>query len=354
MLFVSGMAASSYHRFDDVVRAPLLRCLPELVEELGGDADALLAQAGIDRRALAPGEMRATYRQTIDLVERAAATVGCLDFGMRLAARQGAIFGPLGDVMMFSNTFGDALDYVCSNTQAHSLAARIWHERVEDDSGVFFGHEILVDGLLGREQIIEQLMLLAHLFAMELTGGRARVRAAYFRHRPLSPLSTYRRYFGCEVHFAQNADGVLYFDADLARPVVSADREAYQAAIAFIEAHLMAARAPLHARVRGAVMQFLWSGQSDNARVAAELKIHPRTLHRRLRAEGTSFQQVKDEARRDLVLYYLARTDLDVSAISEKLGFAEQSVLTRRCRKWFGAPPSVVRQNHAGRPAAAP
>lgn len=348
------MAASSFYRFD-VVHAPLLRHFREVVTELGGDAESLLEGSGIDGQALDRGETMTTYRQIMAVLERAAERLPCREFGMRLAARQGgAVSGPLGKVMMNSRTFGDALNYVCSHAHGHSLAARIWQERTPGYAGAFFGHEILVDGRLGRDQMIEQLMLLAQLFAQDLTGGRARVRVVQFRHRPLSPLATYRRYFGCKVLFEQDADGVFYADADLARPVVAADHEAYRAAVAYLDTHHTVVRAPLHALVRGAVMQFLWRGQSDNARVAAELKIHPRTLHRRLRAEGTSFQQVKDEVRRDVVLYYLARTDLEVAEISEKLGFAEQSVLARRCRRWFGAPPSVVRQNHAGENCTAP
>ena len=77
--------------------------------------------------------------------------------------------------------------------------------------------------------------------------------------------------------------------------------------------------------------------------VAAELHLHPRTLHRRLRAEGKSCHQIKDEVRRDLALRYLQRTDLDLMDIAERLGYSEHSVLTRSCLRWFSAPPSKVR-----------
>lgn len=345
MLFHSRMNAAS-DSFD-IVHARLLQFLPELVEELGGEPDTLLRDAGIDPRSLREGKTEATYRQMIQVIERAAAELHCPDFGLRLAVRQGgAMFGPLGQVMKNSRTFGEALAYVGTHAYAHSLAVRIWQQRPPGGTGLFSGHDILIDGLPDRSQAIEQIMLVGHLFAMEITGGRARVRKVHFRHQPLSPLGAYRRYFGCEVRFGRNEDGVYYSDADLAAPIFRPDPEAYQTAIQYIDAHFAEARAPTHALVRGAVMQLLWPGESDNARVASELGLHPRTLHRRLGAEGTSFQQVKDEVRRDLLLYYLRQTDLDFSAISEKLGFAEQSVLTRRCRRWFSATPTQVRQQH--------
>lgn len=330
----------SPHTFD-VVHARLLRFLPELVEELGGDAEALLRGAGIDLTT------EATYRQMIQVIEQAAEVLRCPDFGMRLAVRQGGgMFGPLGQVMKNSRTFGEALAYVGSHAYAHSLAARIWQKRLPGEEGVFSGHDILIEGVPGRSQAIEQIMLVGHLFAMEMTGGHARVRKVHFRHQPISSPRVYRQYFGCEVRFGQNEDGVFYADRDLACPIAAPDPAEYDTAIQFIDAHFTQARPPVHALVRGAVMQLLWTGESSNTRVASELGLHPRTLHRRLGTEGTSFQQVKDEVRRDVLLYYLQQTELDFATISEKLGFAEQSVLTRRCNRWFAAPPTKVRQRH--------
>lgn len=342
MFFLPGMTATD--RFD-VIHARLLRFFPELVEELGGDADALLGAAGIERAAIGEAKSQITYRQLFTLIDRAAEGLRCTDFGMRLAVRQGGgIFGPLGQVMKHSRTFGEALAYVGTHAFAHSLAARIWQKRLPGEGGTFSSHDILVEGLSHRGQAIEQILLVGHLSAMELTGGQARVRRVHFRHQPLSPPRTYRRYFDCEVRFGQNEDGVLYSDRDLAAPIVAPDPEAYQTAIAFIEAHFALQRPPIHAQVRGLIMQSLWTGECSNAQVAADLNLHPRTLHRRLGEEGTSFQQVKDEVRRDVLRYYLGETDLDLSTISEKLGFAEQSVLTRRCRRWFAATPTQVRQ----------
>jgi AraC-like DNA-binding protein len=101
---------------------------------------------------------------------------------------------------------------------------------------------------------------------------------------------------------------------------------------------------PLHAQVRGLVMQHVGTERCTNDGVAAELHLHPRTLHRKLRAEGTSFQKIKDEVRRDVMLYYLQQTRLDFTRLSERLGFAEQSVLTRSCNRWFGTSPTRLRE----------
>ncbi|MFD2136446.1 helix-turn-helix domain-containing protein [Novosphingobium resinovorum] len=76
---------------------------------------------------------------------------------------------------------------------------------------------------------------------------------------------------------------------------------------------------------------------------AHALNIHHRTLRRRLKDEGTTFQDVKDDLHRDLSLYYLRKTRLDFRGISEKLAFAEKAVFSRSCRRWSGQSPSQLR-----------
>jgi AraC-like DNA-binding protein len=295
---------------------------------------------------LAAGRFRLTYRQLANLLELAAVELQCPDFGMRLARRQSECdeLGPLGTVMNSSKTFGGALNYVCDHNYAHSLAARVWLQRLSPDGSVFVGHDILLDGLPNKSQVMEQVLLTGHLTAQRMTGGRARVRRIHFRHRPVSSLGTYRRHFGCEVRFDQNEDGVVYSAEDLAQPIVDPDEQAFQAMVAFIDSQFTDHKPPMHAEVRGVVMRLLGTGDCSNERVAQALNVHLRTLHRRLSREETSFQRVKDEVRRDVMLYYLQQTDLDFARISEKLGFSEQSVMTRRCNHWFAASPTRVRQ----------
>ncbi len=335
----------------DIVHARTLHLFPELVETMGGDASALLDRVGIVAEG---GKPRATYSQMSLLLELAAQELKCPDFGMRLGRIQGGgLFGPLGIVMRNSRTFGEALDYVCTHSYAHSLAARIARNHRPEDGRIFMSHDILLDGIGNRAQLMEQILLVGHLTAMEMTGGHARVWQVHFRHQPVSPMPVYRRNFGCDVRFGQPQDGVVYATASLASPILDPDTEAYRAVTAFIDARFTRHTPPLHAQVRGLVMRFLATDLCTNDRIAGELNLHPRTLHRRLKAEGSAFQKIKDEVRRDLMLYYLQQTAMDFTHISERLGFAEQSVFTRSCNRWLFASPTAVRSEAQSAPAPA-
>jgi len=330
----------------DIVHADILRFFPDLVVDLGGDPDVLLRQCGADLSDLSGERSNVSYRLLVELLEHAATALTCSDFGLRLAALQGGgrVFGQMGVVMKNSPTLGDALDYVANHSHAHSLAARIRLEQNSAEQSTFVRHDILVAGLPNKRQAVEQLMLLGHLNAFEITGGQARVRKVHFRHQPMSPRSTYRRYFDCEVRFDQQEDGIVFSERDLRCPIVDPSAQAYAAATSFIDSEFTQVTPPVHALVRAAILQFLGTERCNNAEVAAELRLHPRTLHRRLKAEGKAFHEIKDEVRRDAALYYIEQTDLDLTQIAGRLGYAEHSVLTRSCVRWFSAAPRQVRQ----------
>lgn len=329
----------------DVVHADILRFFPNLVTALGGDPRSLLQRVGVDLSALSQGRLTVGYRSIVNLLELAAEELQCPDFGMRLAMLQGggAVFGSMGVVMKNSNTLGEAVRYAANHCYAHSLAARVRLEHDHTSGKLFVGHGILVDKLPNKRQALEQILLLGQLNAMEITGGQARAREVHFRYQRLSSLATYRRYFGCDVRFDQKEDGIVFHERDLLCPIVDPDAHIYQSTTTYIDTNFTQVTPPVHACVRGVILQFIETENCSKERVAAELHLHPRTLLRRLKAEGKCFEEIKDEVRRDMALGYLQGTSLPLRRIAEKIGYAEHSVLTRSCSRWFAATPREVR-----------
>jgi AraC-like DNA-binding protein len=81
---------------------------------------------------------------------------------------------------------------------------------------------------------------------------------------------------------------------------------------------------------------------------AAEyLHLTKRTLNRKLKDEGTSFQQIKDIVRRDRAINYLTRHPLCVATVAEKVGFSDPAVFSRAFKTWTGLPPREYRAKHA-------
>lgn len=78
--------------------------------------------------------------------------------------------------------------------------------------------------------------------------------------------------------------------------------------------------------------------------VAKQLFLSPRTLHRRLEEEGSSFRAIKDALRRDMALARLAKSRDPIAQVAADLGYADPSAFYRACVEWTGMAPARYRQ----------
>jgi len=82
--------------------------------------------------------------------------------------------------------------------------------------------------------------------------------------------------------------------------------------------------------------------------VAHKCHVAPTTLRRKLEYEGTSYQEIKDELRRDLAIQHLCTTNLSIADIGRLLGFQESSAFHRAFKKWSGVQPGEYRARRLG------
>lgn len=82
----------------------------------------------------------------------------------------------------------------------------------------------------------------------------------------------------------------------------------------------------------------------DLPAVAARLHLSSRTLHRRLAAEGTHFQAIKDALRYDLARAWLGKTRRPLQQIAADLGFADTTAFYRAFTGWSGMAPTAYRR----------
>jgi AraC-like DNA-binding protein len=79
--------------------------------------------------------------------------------------------------------------------------------------------------------------------------------------------------------------------------------------------------------------------------MAQQLNMTPRTLQRKLRQDGATYQALLDDARKDVAKWYLLKTSVPVEAIAGQLGYVDVSSFSRAFRRWFDKPPGKFRNN---------
>jgi AraC-like DNA-binding protein len=102
--------------------------------------------------------------------------------------------------------------------------------------------------------------------------------------------------------------------------------------------------------VRQLIRQLLPTGAVTIDDIARHIGLHPKTLQRRLSAEGATFGALLDHTRRDTAKRLLLNTDMPVGHICRELGYAEQSVLTQASKRWFGTTPTSYRNTRNNTP----
>lgn len=95
--------------------------------------------------------------------------------------------------------------------------------------------------------------------------------------------------------------------------------------------------------VQALLVRMLPKGQGSLVRIAHALRMSERTLQRKLHASGMGWQALLEDTRKSLALDYLRNTPLRLTEIALLLGYAEQSVFTRACKRWTGKTPKQWR-----------
>jgi len=155
----------------------------------------------------------------------------------------------------------------------------------------------------------------------------------------------YHAYFaGVKLEFG---DEVLQIDLPnhiLDRPCLTSDEFAYRNAIRECEAILT--RATGDGQWSDYVVARLLENKASFPtleHIAEVSGMSARTLIRHLKAEGTHFQALVDDVRKDLACWQLLNTRDSVESIAEQLGFVDTSNFARVFRRWFACTPSAFR-----------
>lgn len=188
-----------------------------------------------------------------------------------------------------------------------------------------------------------------HRIVSLLAGGPYGLRSVHLPHEAPPAPERFREFFGAEVRFDRPA-AVLRVPGDLLRrPVAGGDETVRAIAIEYLETHFARPGRTVTDRVRAAVDRSLGTGPVRIGSVARLLRVHPRTLQRHLAAEGTTFEAVVDEARRDTAERLILRTDLPFTQVAAMVGWPSSP----RCRGRRGAGSASRPRPAPGRPGRA-
>jgi AraC-like DNA-binding protein len=152
-------------------------------------------------------------------------------------------------------------------------------------------------------------------------------------------------HFGCRVQFEADRNALVLRSSDLERPFVTHNAELLAMIAPQLEAELGARESgqTLGERVKGTVKRGLAGHRPSIRFVAQRLGLSSRTLQRRLTEEGVTFQELVEEARRELARHYLGQSGLELNETAYLLGYKDGNSFFRAFHQWEGTSPGEWR-----------
>ncbi len=343
-----GLATSAAPMRNVSVAASLVADMLAYLRARGVDADAVCRRAGVDPHLHANTAERVGGAAMAALWREAIVESGDPD----LALHTSVTFEPgaldiVGYVMLSSHTAGEAL-------RRGARLIRLLNDGLALD--VDHGPDITTFRLrvlathdplfIHASRHVVEALLVGTVHQLRLLTGQSIVpRAVRMMHLEASTGSgEHTRLFGVPPSFNATENAVELQTRDLDVRL----RSANPLLLATFDQHATATlaaldnRASLTGRVNQEIVEQIKGEAPTIAAVARTLAMSARSLQRGLTAEGTTFQVLLDDARRELAVRHLSEPNATVAKVAWLVGFSEPSAFHRAFRRWTGHSPRAL------------
>lgn len=275
-------------------------------------------------------------------------------FGRKLAISS---HGPLGFAALSAPTLGEGLDVLGSF--ARIRAPYLGFSAVREGTQ----HRLVVDtGLhpLGdlEQALLEIVFQVARSYADAVLGTRVTQAMLLLRRPAGRDARAYRDRMGLPCEFGAPVNAFAIPASLYALPCPMHDESTYRAALVKCREALDGLLAEDDVKTRAvnwlaARFDRMASGEVDPQtpqleELAISLELSPRTLTRRLAAQGTGFRVLRDAEQHDAACRLLADARYTVAEVGVRLGYGDAANFGRAFRRWAGVAPGHFRRHRDG------
>lgn len=324
-----------------------LRHLAEQIEALGGDVRQWLERSQLREVQLHDPALSLALPVFHQLVLDALLLANEPALGLLVGERLGVnTHGILGYAALHSGTIREALALVERYAGLRLSLVSIAHEIHPGEVRIVFAETYPLGEI--RRPLLEAVVLSIKNILDSISMGVCRVGEVVFPFDAPGYADLALDLFGTPVRYGQRWAGFTLPPQALDVPLKMADPEAFREAAEICQRELdkLTANESVAARVRRLLLEKQRGFPS--LQVTARLfSMTPRTLHRRLLEEGTSFRGLLEEVRHTLAAEHLKSGRFTVDEIAYTLGYSDLANFRRAFKRWESIAPSEYRARHA-------
>jgi AraC-like DNA-binding protein len=330
---------------DQGFRLPVhyIRLIAQRIAQMGVDVDHWLNQSQLTERQLNDPSFAIAYPEFQRLVLNALAlshepALGLL-VGERLLANS---HGIVGYAALSSGTLRQGLELVERYVPLRTSLFSISHTLHSGEVRVCLAATRPLGDI--ERPVVEAVLLSIKNVVDAMLMGAFPVSMVAFPFEAPDYAALARDLFGCDVRYGQSWTGAAVPHEILDLPLKMADPEAFREAalICGRELEKLTANESVAARVRRLLLE-KQNGFPSLQVTARLLHMTPRTLHRRLLDEDTSFHALLADVRRTLAVEHVRSGRLSLEEIAYRLGYSDLANFRRAFKRWEAVPPSAYR-----------
>ncbi len=321
-----------------MVRVGTLAAALPVLRQFGVDVGHTLAEFGLTESYFEEPDNTLPYPLFGLLLRRSSELTQCPHFSLLVGQNLNASnLGVVGFLMRSAPDVRRALSLLSRYFRFHNPNAAI--DIAEERDYTTFRFTLLQSKMYGCEQLLDAVIANAQSMMRQLCGpdwSPTEIRLA----RAVPPdVRPYRTYFGTTPRFNAEDNAVVFSSRWMESPLSTADAHLHRLMMKRIRELETSYADDLAGQVRRMLPTLLAARTASLDVIANLVGVPARTLNRRLAAQVTTYARLRDEARHDIAMQLLKGTELAVSEISDRLGYANSSAFTRAFLRWTGTGP---------------
>jgi AraC-like DNA-binding protein len=316
--------------------------LPKRLEELGVPTTVLLRQAGLPIGLFQQEKILVDTEEFFALWQSISEVSGDPLIGLKLGSEERVErYDPISIAVLHSLSLRNAVERMARYKQL-TCPEKIQIREQRQECTVQF------KWVLAKES--EPSVLIDLCFARVVAIGRRGTGVALTPiriefERPSAHRDQYQAHFSCPVKFKAKQNSLVFTRQDMDRPFVTHNPELLGMLVPQLDAELrqQLAQQTIREQVKGMLKRIVAGQRPAIEDIAREMNMSARTLQRRLSNDDVTFQQLLEEARRELAHHYLLHSSLELTEAAYLLGFEDSNSFFRAFHNWEGVSPAKWR-----------
>ncbi|MBU0970382.1 MAG: AraC family transcriptional regulator [Proteobacteria bacterium] len=345
------MESGQNHASKKVVPAAAAQWLVKTLERRGIPLKKILGSVCLDKDWLHNPDAIITPANFLKIVKNGLTLSADEDLGLRIGREQNLTgLGFWGYAIMCSHTLKEAADVAVQYWKVSGSLVDI----VRKSEGDIQIWEILPPYPYKEPSLwryaVEEMLSTWYSSTCFLAGGKLPLTEIHLSYPEPGYSRLYREMFQCPIYYDHTIDSVS-FPTELLDISISMGHD-QMAEVCTQRCEELADKWGRRDELVESIRTIVTSSSFRERRleeVARQIGVSGRTLRRKLKEQGTTFQKVLDETRAEYAKHYIENTALTIEQIADRIGFSEATNFRAAFRKWTGMTTGGYREKAKGK-----